>query len=257
MTDAQTLNPTPMRWLGTLFNPAGTSSKLEFTRAWTLLFFIQVFIVVVIPFLAGVVGLVGGDGGGLGRFATYASPIVFTVTTFCSYIIHTRRLRDGQKSSLWAVLILLPLFLGFFLFYTGISEKNVAYEKAYQERIEYVKDPDAFEAKKEVERAERQEKRRAEAIAKCEAKRAESDAESEPEETCEEEYKSSQQRGNQSWGQQSQPEYRSPTPSKIDYILEPNLTAISNAVIPLSALLAIWSLMWVARVPFERRSKIG
>ncbi|MEM7491884.1 MAG: DUF805 domain-containing protein [Pseudomonadota bacterium] len=257
MTDTQSTTLSPMRWLDTLFNPVGTSSKLDFTRAWTLLFFIQVSVVVIIPFVAGVVALVGGTADALSTFALYASPIVFIVTTLSSYIIHTRRLRDASKPTWLAVLILVPLFVGCFLFYQGMTSKSEAYETAYQERAEYLKNPDAFEAIKERERAEATEKARERALKRCEAQRAKAGEDAEFEETCETQVENERRSGSGGWDNQSEPEYRSPTPSKTTYILEPNLAAIQNAVIPLSLFLAIWSLMWVARVPLGYRAESG
>ncbi|MGB3624594.1 MAG: hypothetical protein WA989_02125, partial [Henriciella sp.] len=41
-----------------------------------------------------------------------------------------------------------------------------------------------------------------------------------------------------------------PLPAKAPTVLKAALPMIQNVIIPLSALIAIWSLMWVARVPF-------
>ena len=76
-----------MKWLDTLFNPLGRSNKVEFTRAWTLLFFLQLFVVVLPVGFAIVAGLAGGDGAPIRKFGLYASPVVFNVTKFLSLVI--------------------------------------------------------------------------------------------------------------------------------------------------------------------------
>lgn len=262
MTEIIAGNRPSMNWAQTLFNPLGTSNKIEFTRAWTLLFFLQVGIVLGPAFTSSVIGLVGGDAGGLAKFGLYASPVVFILTTVCSYIIHTRRLRDARKSTLWAVLILLPLFLGLAAFVSSVSSAAQRYDVMYQERVEYVANPEAFEAKKAEERAakakeqaEQAKERREKAIAECEAARSAADSAEQPETTCAEQVEQNaeaqnRQRGRGNWGGTEPPAYRSPTPSQLSFVLEPNLAQIQNIIIPLSFFLAIWSLMWVARAPF-------
>ena len=44
LTDEREL-PANMNWLQTLFNPTGTSPRLHFTRAWTLLFMLQLLVI--------------------------------------------------------------------------------------------------------------------------------------------------------------------------------------------------------------------
>ncbi|MEM1087868.1 MAG: DUF805 domain-containing protein [Pseudomonadota bacterium] len=257
MTDSQKTTVSPMRWLDTLFNPSGTTSKLDFTRAWTLLFFIQLSVVVIIPFVAGLIGLVGGEAGGLARLAIYASPIVFTVTTFSSYIIHTRRLRDASKPTWLAVLILVPLFIGLANFFGGISQQAATYNALYQDRELYLNDFAAYEEKQAEKAAEaeaeallkaveeqRQKTEREQRLAELPPCPPDPDAEDESDVAGQNERQNSGDRG---------PSAEDPLPDQISFILIPNLAQIQSAVIPMSALLAIWSLVFVARAPLDPR----
>jgi len=170
MTDTTVIEKPRMRWLDTLFNPSGTSTKIEFTRAWTLLFFLQLAVVVLPWFAAFVMGLAGGDGQAIGRFGLYMSPIIFVTTTVLSYVIHTRRLRDAGKSTLFALLILVPLLLGLARFGTSVMHKAGEYATLYEDRQEYLDDPIAFREKKAEERQKKIEE------AEAERKKAEEEA---------------------------------------------------------------------------------
>lgn len=148
-----------MKWLDTLFNPLGRSNKVEFTRAWTLLFFLQL-LVVVIPFgLAIVAGLAGGDGGPIGKFGLYASPVVFVVTTLLSFIIHARRLQDAGKWVVLSAIVLVPLLIGMAMFTSGLQKSADAYDKLYEKRTEYLADPKAWnkthQAEQKIQQAAR------------------------------------------------------------------------------------------------------
>lgn len=257
MTEITAKQRPQVNWGQTLFNPLGTSTRIEFTRAWTLLFFLQVAIVVGPWFVALLIGTVGGDPAPIARFGLYASPIIFVLTTLCSYIIHTRRLRDASKPTWLAVLILIPLLLGFANFFGGVSGKAGEFEKLYQEREQYLADPIAYAETKEKEAKEKRlevEKKREEAAANKEKEP------SEPLPPCpgaeegdgqgETGQAGGQNRGN--WGNQGGAA-ENPLPDQIGFVLRPNLGAIQGAIIPLSAILAIWSLVYVARVPLIRR----
>lgn len=143
--------PVRMKWPDTLLNPVGRSNKIEFTRAWTLLFFLQLF-VVVIPFaLAVVAGLAGGDGGAVGKFGLYASPIIFVVTTMMSFIIHARRLQDAGKWVVLSAIVLVPLLIGMAMFTSGLQKNAAAYDKLYEKRADFLADPKAWDRTHQAE----------------------------------------------------------------------------------------------------------
>ncbi len=101
-----------MNWWAILFNPFGTSPKLHFTRAWTLMFMAR-FLSAVIPLLAmWVITMAGGDSSGL-IWLFIPAAIIFPLTILTSFIAHMRRLADGRKPVILAGLVLLPLMLGF------------------------------------------------------------------------------------------------------------------------------------------------
>ena len=225
LTDAREL-PGHMNWFETLFDPTGEAPRLHFTRAWTLLFSLQSLIIIVPFTIALVLNLAGGDGEGVSLFGTYATPIVFVVTTLLSYVIHSRRLNDAGKSPLWAILPLLPLLLGAAFFATTAMSKAAEYDKKFEMRQDYLTDPEAF---RERQREERE---------KAEAAAAEKGGEQ------------AQQRRGGPPGAHGGMNLDQPLPPKTGYVLKAAAPMIQYVMIPLSALIAIWSLMWVARVPF-------
>ncbi|WP_084398203.1 DUF805 domain-containing protein [Henriciella aquimarina] len=239
LTDPREL-PSQMNWVQTLFNPTGESPKLHFTRAWTLLFFLQL-LVIVIPFsVALVLDMAGGDGKPVGMIGVYATPVVFIVTTLMSYVIHTRRLNDAGKPALLALLPLLPLVLAMGAFMVAAGQQATQYDKRFEMRQEYLADPDAFRAKQK----EQQDKSREAA----EAKAAESGEDG------------TSQAGGGAEGQQHAAgavgpgghplNLDKPMDPKAQTVLKAALPTIQYVMIPLSALVAVWSLLWVARVPY-------
>ena len=241
ITDARQL-PSRMRWLDAMFNPAGTSPTLHFTRVWTLCFFLQLMIVVG-PFGIGLLmSLAGGNAAPVTTFGLYASPIVFIVTTIISFINHSRRLNDARKPSIFAVIVLVPMIIGLGLTGMGIMGKAKAYDKLYAERTEYLADPDAW-------RAARLEKQR-EAQQKAEEARQTAEAAGE---------KPAAAKPNGANGGRGDrgPRADRELPSQLDFVLKPNVGVIQLVSIGLNIFIAIWSLLWVARVPDFGRSYQG
>lgn len=230
LTDVREL-PERMNWLQTLFDPTGESPRLHFTRAWTLLFTLQAMIIVVPFTIALVLNLAGGDGSSVSTFGTYATPIVFIVTTLMSYVIHSRRLNDAGKTSLLAILPLVPLIIGCVLFVTTAQGSSKSYDKQFEMRQDYLADPDAF---RERQRAER------------EAAQAKAEAEGGGEQAQQQQQRG---RGGPPGGRGGMNLDR-PMDPKTEVVLKAAAPMIQMVVIPLSGLLAIWSLMWVARVPY-------
>ncbi|WP_084417849.1 DUF805 domain-containing protein [Henriciella litoralis] len=224
LTDEREL-PARMNWARTLFDPTGKSPRLHFTRAWTMLFAAQV-IIVVLPFMvAAVLDMAGGDGSSVSTFGTFVSPIVFIVTTLMSYVIHSRRLNDADKPQLLALIPLLPLLVGMFLFFGTVTKTSTQYDKRYEMRQDFLENPEAFRLKQLEERKAAQE------AAKASGKPP------------------PQRRG----GPGGPGGVAEPLPPKAGYVLEAAAPSIQMAIIPLSALIAVWSLLWVARVPFFGR----
>ncbi len=230
LTDEREL-PSQMNWTQTLFDPTGASPKLHFTRAWTMLFVMQL-LVIILPFtIALVLNAAGGDGKPVGTFGLYATPVVFIVTTFMSYVIHSRRLNDARKSQLWALVPLIPLVLGMVVCMGSAAQASAQYDHRFETRQQYLADPDAFRAKQR----ETQEQAKAEA-----AKAAENG----------EEASSGKPQQGQQHGGGAHKSPDAPLPPKAPTVLKAALPMFQNIMIPLSGLIAIWSLMWVARVPY-------
>lgn len=115
-------DPRTMNWAATLFNPFGESTKLHFSRAWTLMFMGRVLLYIVPSFVIAILSIAGMKTAAFNKpvdlflLAVPASLVpfaVFTVLTeFTSFIAHVRRLTEARRPVLLAALVLLPLMLG-------------------------------------------------------------------------------------------------------------------------------------------------
>ena len=221
LTDAREL-PGHMNWFETLFDPTGESPRLHFTRAGR--FCSACSRSSSSPFtIALVLSLAGGDGEGVSLFGTYATPIVFVVTTLLSYVIHSRRLNDAGKSPLWAILPLLPLLLGAAFFANTAMSKAAEYDKKFEMRQDYLTDPEAFRER------QREEREKAEAAA---AKKGE---------------QAQQRRGGPPSSLAADLKQPLPPRQAMSSGGRPDDPVCHD---PAQALIAIWSLMWVARSLF-------
>ncbi len=237
--------PSRMSWLDTLFNPAGKSPKLHFTRAWTALFFTGLFAWVGVGFIISVLGIAGADTSGLSVFHGYLIAAVLAITSICSYVIHTRRLNHARKISLRAIIVLVPLALATVAFMGGMAGKAAEYDELYAARAEFLEDPAAWrEAKLEEQRVQQ---------AEAEKARQEAEAAKDNGEDGENSGENNGQRGGQGRGGQGNwnqgPSAENPLPSKESFIVRPNLGAFNSIIVAMNTLIMIWSLLWVARVP--------
>jgi uncharacterized membrane protein YhaH (DUF805 family) len=234
--------PARMSWLDTLFNPAGKSPKLHFTRAWTALFFAGLFAWMGVGFIIFILGVAGADTSGLSVFHGYLIAGVLALTSICSFVIHSRRLTHAGKSSLWAILVLLPLVAATLLFVGGMTGKAAEYNDLYEARAEFLEDPVAWREARLDERREQQ----------AEAEKARQEAEA-AREAGEEGENAGGQNGGQRGGGQGNwnqgPSAENPLPSKESFIVRPNLGAFNGIIVGFNTLIMIWSLLWVARVP--------
>lgn len=121
--------PASMNWVQVLFNPLGRSGKVHFTRAWTFMFMGRLLLYLVPSLIVALAGLAGV------RTAAANIPvdlIVLTVpallvpfalftllTDLTSFIAHVRRLADAGRSTLLAVLVLVPLLAGMCVYMLG------------------------------------------------------------------------------------------------------------------------------------------
>lgn len=248
--------PSRMNWLDTFFNPTGKSPKLHFTRAWTFLFFAQFIAWFGLGLLLFVTGVVGASSSEASAARMYLVAIVFGVTTLMSFVIHCRRLNDAGKTSLWAILVLIPLILGAFSFFSGVTQKAQAYNGLYEARAEFLEDPAAWRENKLEERrkaqAEAQKAREEAEKAKAAAENGEGGEQAEGQ--------AGQQRGQRGggggrggWNQG--PSAENPLPPAEGFIVRPNLPGFYLPIMLLSALVMIWSLTWVARATDKKRRK--
>ena len=134
-------NPHEMSWAQTFFNPIGSSPKLHFSRAWTFMFLGRVLLFIVPVFGVFVATLAGADLGGAWKpvkalvlpVPALLVPFFFftLVTEYTSWVAHVRRFHEAHKSTLWAMIVLIPLMLGLVGFYLGAQKGIAEYEKAH------------------------------------------------------------------------------------------------------------------------------
>ena len=134
-------NPHEMNWVQTCFNPIGSSPKLHFSRAWTFMFLGRVLLFIVPVFGVFIASLAGADlGGAWEPVKALVLPVpallvpffIFTVVTeYTSWVAHVRRFHEAHKSTLWAMIVLIPLMLGLAGFYLGAQKGIADYEAAH------------------------------------------------------------------------------------------------------------------------------
>jgi len=122
-------DPGAMNWAETLLNPFGETSKLHFSRAWTLMFTGRLMLYLVPAVTAGVVALAGVKTDVLNTpvdLLLFTVPVlllpftIFTIVTeFTSFIAHLRRLADAQRPTWLAVIVLVPMVLGLAAYAAG------------------------------------------------------------------------------------------------------------------------------------------
>jgi uncharacterized membrane protein YhaH (DUF805 family) len=268
--------PSKMSWMNTLFNPTGKTTKLHFTRAWTLLFFTQFLVFFAIGImLLSVASMLGADTTGASVVFTYIAAIVFIVTTLMSFVIHARRLNHAGRASGWALVVLIPLLAALAQFTFGVIDSAQKYQEKYEARAAYIEDPITWEAKHlEVRREEqakekkKQEDAKANEIARltpqaslviAKAKRkAEKEKEAAEKAAAEERAKAEAENpkpkeDEAAKEEDEEPEFDddadSPLPKMSAFVLESNLAAIPTTIIALSFPVMLWTLLWVARAP--------
>ena len=239
-------DPAKMNWLDTFINPAGESPKLHFTRAWTILFFAGVLAWPGFGLASFIAGAAGMDTSGLSAFHGYLIAVVLGVSSVLSFVIHSRRLNHAGKTSLWAIIILIPLALGALLFLGGVSSKAAQYQDLYEQRAEYLEDPAAWREA----RLEERRKAQAEAEqARLEREAAEASGEAPSDEGAQNRGQNGGQRGGPPRGTQNGLNPSNPLPTKEAFIVRPNLQSFTMPIFLLSIPIMIWSLVWVARKP--------
>ena len=243
-------DPARMSWLDTFLNPTGESPKLHFTRAWSLLFFAGVLAWPGFGLLAFIVGTVGMDTSGINAFHGYMIAVVLGISSVLSYVIHARRFNHAGKTSLWAILILIPLILASLAFMGGVSGKAAEYQKMYDARAEYLEDPAAWREKRLEER------RTAQAEAEQRRLEAEAAAANGEEPSAEAGQNRGQRRGPPG-GRGNGPNASNPLPTKEAFIVRPNLMPFFMIIAGLSFPRMIWSLVWVARTTNSRKRDQG
>lgn len=119
--------PASLAWLPTLFWPFGETSRVHFTRAWTVLFFARVFALVLPLLFIGIMAASGAEAPSPGiAFGIFG--VMVALTLICSFVLHLRRLADARRSPLWGGLVWLPVLLAFAVFIAVGSQANARFD---------------------------------------------------------------------------------------------------------------------------------
>ncbi|MEO0884210.1 MAG: hypothetical protein AAFY34_16005 [Pseudomonadota bacterium] len=127
--------PSRLDWFRVFLDPLGQTSRLHFTRAWTLLFFIRVAVFAVPPFIVLIFGLAGAENPDSAGLPPWGFPLAVIVTAMMSYILHRRRLLNAERTGLWAYLVLVPMIFGAAGFYSGLQQGAKEYDVAVQAKM--------------------------------------------------------------------------------------------------------------------------
>jgi uncharacterized membrane protein YhaH (DUF805 family) len=125
-------DPGTMNWAQTLLNPFGKSPKLHFTRAWTFSFLGR-FLLYIVPSFAALVLAIAGMGTAWlnapqevlvfmvpALLVPFAAFVLFTEYT--SFVSHTRRLADAGRPTGLAAIVLVPIILGLAAYAAGAQQ---------------------------------------------------------------------------------------------------------------------------------------
>lgn len=122
-------DPAGMDWAQILLNPFGESSKVHFTRAWTLFFMGRLLLYVVPSFVVGILTIAGAKMDGANAPvslliitvpALLVPFAVYTIATeFTSFVAHTRRLADARRPAWLSGIVLVPMILGLLAYTAG------------------------------------------------------------------------------------------------------------------------------------------
>jgi len=123
-------DPAEMNWTQSFTNPLGETSRLHFTRGWTMLFFIRLAWWLGFALLAMIFGAAGVDDPSAYVPPSWAFLVLIALTALASVVLHIRRLANARRSPLWAMLVFIPVLVGFAGFMQGIGGASAEYNDA-------------------------------------------------------------------------------------------------------------------------------
>ncbi len=136
-------DPSQMDWIQTLFNPFGMTGKLHFSRAWSFMFMGRVLLFIVPVVAVFIASMAGASLGGAWKpLSFFPLPVpallvpffVFTIVTeFTSWVAHVRRFGEANRSTLLAMIVLIPLTLGLAGFALGVMGGIAGYEQTQKQ----------------------------------------------------------------------------------------------------------------------------
>ena len=122
--------PSQLKWLPTLFNPMGSTPRLHFTRAWTLLFFARVFAFIVPAVFVTILSGAGAENPEAAALPVWGFPLVIVLTALLSLNLHISRLTNARRSPVWAAIVMLPVLFGAAGFLFGAMQGAQSYDQA-------------------------------------------------------------------------------------------------------------------------------
>lgn len=231
-------DPGQMNWAQTLFNPFGKTSKLHFSRAWTLMFMGRILLYVVPSFAVGVATMAGANMEGANKPvnlllitvpALLVPFAVYTIATeFTSFVAHTRRLSEARRPAWLAIIVLVPMMLGLLAYNAGTVGGAAAYKQ-----MNAPAPAGKTEEKKEGEGSETDETK------------SEDDTEEEKSDEAKAE-EPKQQRARQQQQRRGPP---GPPQSERQMAVSSGMSFGMMVWAPLSLIAMLWTLLYVARLP--------
>jgi uncharacterized membrane protein YhaH (DUF805 family) len=123
-------DPAEMNWTQSFTNPLGETSRLHFTRGWTMLFFVRLAWWLGFALLAMIFGAAGVDDPSAYVPPSWAFLVLIVLTALASVVLHIRRLGNARRSPLWAMLVFVPVLVGFAGFMQGVGSASAEYDDA-------------------------------------------------------------------------------------------------------------------------------
>ena len=119
--------PSDINWMQTLTNPFGETSRVHFTRAWTGLFFVRLIYAIAIAILVFIFSSAGAEDPRALVPPVGTFHLIVLVTALASLVAHIRRLTNARRSPFWAVLVIVPVLIGFVGFIAGAGQAGQQY----------------------------------------------------------------------------------------------------------------------------------
>lgn len=122
--------PARLNWMDTCFNPAGSTSRLHFTRVWTVLFLSRVLLFAGIVLFSAIFSIAAP--GQIVEAPNWLFPLFILITGLISLVIHLRRLSNAKRHRALGLVAMVPILIGGFGLLVGVGEGARNYDVAVE-----------------------------------------------------------------------------------------------------------------------------